>query len=264
MLRTLTSCRLPLATAGLALLPVFPLAAQTEAAGAIRVIATFDPAADVTTFELAEPLHGRELLAIQHALASAGFPPGALDGRIGESMRSALSAFQRDRGLRSCGCPTYETALALGLTPRVTQTIVGRGGRRPERSVEVVLPAGVPPEGSAGSAAAGEGTSASAADMTAGETGFATTPTWPGAAAPGLFIPIFPFHAPFVERMAPQPAEPAGGAPLGGARGRGLGTSPRVRPVPSPPGARPSPPPPGVRPVPPARRPPSETDAPSR
>ncbi len=246
--------------AGLSLLPLQSLPAQTGAAGSVRVIATYDPGAEETTFELAEPLHGRELLAIQRALEAAGFPPGALDGRIGEATRSALDAFQGDRGLRRCGCPTYETAMALGLTPRVIQTIVGRGTPRPDFSVEVIYPAGVPPEAPPGPAGAGGGAEAGAPEAAVG-TSPAAPPAWPGAAAPGLFIPIFPLSAPFVDPMAPRPAaEPPSGAPLGRIRGRGLGTSPRVRPAP-PPRARPAPPAPGRRPS----GPPSpETAAPRR
>lgn len=123
-------------------------AQPASAPTSIRVVETFHHDTGERSRHLVGRLTADEILAIQERLRErAGlqrFERGALD----EATRSALRRFQRERGLEVCGCATYETALALGLEPRVVLTrLVGAGDDgRGEPEVEVVYPSG--PSGS--------------------------------------------------------------------------------------------------------------------
>lgn len=55
---------------------------------------------------------------IQGALQSAGYSPGSQDGRIGPSTVSAVSAFQKSKGLDGNGVLTAATVKALGVSLR--------------------------------------------------------------------------------------------------------------------------------------------------
>lgn len=182
-------CRtIALATA-LALGPAAPVASQVQVeAPGIRMVATFDPATDARTFEVLEPMSASEVLALQSALARAGSDPGPLDARLGPGTRSALERFQRERGLRACGCVTHETVVALGLRPLVVQTIVGSA--RPVHGVEVILPTGPPPA-----------RPTAPTDPAAAEPAQPDAPTGYVEVEPGWWIPVFPHHPPVIEPL---------------------------------------------------------------
>lgn len=222
--------------------PARPLAAQGAESSGIRAVGRFDPASGETTYEVAEPLGGREVFAVQRALLRAGVSPGVLDGRLGPATRSALERFQRERGLRPCACVSDETVLALGLELRVTRVVVGPAGAGPSAgaSVRVIRPRGIVAEtGASGPAPAGRAGAGRATEEGAREEG-ARVLTGPGT--PGFWVPV----------IVPV------GPPIPGPGGEGTPTS---RPAPrgaTPPGIRP-PPPPRVTPPPgsaPRSRPP--------
>ncbi|MFQ5680397.1 MAG: peptidoglycan-binding domain-containing protein [Gemmatimonadota bacterium] len=147
---------------------VSPASLRARAGGpaAVRVVEHFDPESGARAREVMQPLTAREILGVQEALRRAGyaFPewPEA-PGRLGEGTRDALRRFQRDRELEPCGCPSYETVVALGLVPRVVMTVVrstsgesaarraleeeGEEGPPP---VEVIYPRSPPPESAPG------------------------------------------------------------------------------------------------------------------
>lgn len=54
-----------------------------------------------------------QILALQHGLAERGFDPGEPDGAFGPATRSALRAYQRDRGLVADGYPDRATLVEL-------------------------------------------------------------------------------------------------------------------------------------------------------
>lgn len=56
---------------------------------------------------------------LQSALWDAGFDPGGVDGVFGNGTRTAVEAFQRDRGLVDDGVVGFNTASALGLDPDI-------------------------------------------------------------------------------------------------------------------------------------------------
>ena len=91
----------------------------------IRVTAYASTAPERVEHRVASPLSAREVLAVQEALAAAGEDPGVRDGRMLDPTVIALNRFQVDAGLEICGCVSYETVLALGLTPLVVQTVIG-------------------------------------------------------------------------------------------------------------------------------------------
>lgn len=55
---------------------------------------------------------------IQGALRSAGYSPGSVDGQLGPSTVSAVSAFQKSKGLSGNGVLTAATVKALGVSLR--------------------------------------------------------------------------------------------------------------------------------------------------
>jgi peptidoglycan hydrolase-like protein with peptidoglycan-binding domain len=60
-----------------------------------------------------------EVLRLQVALARAGFDPGVRSGILDAETETSLRQFQLARGLEACGCPSYETVLALGVPVQV-------------------------------------------------------------------------------------------------------------------------------------------------
>ncbi len=58
------------------------------------------------------------IMRVQAALYSKGYDPGAIDGVLGATTKSALSSFQTDHGLVSSGAMTTETLNALGVSLR--------------------------------------------------------------------------------------------------------------------------------------------------
>jgi putative chitinase len=70
---------------------------------------------------------GPEVTALQQALQSAGFSPGAIDGSFGPGTEAAVLAFQRSSGIAADGVVGPNTATALGLAaiPSVPSAIPG-------------------------------------------------------------------------------------------------------------------------------------------
>lgn len=229
-----------LGAAGLAILlgaagwgPAPDLVAQVLEGGVavepgIRVVGRFDPATGHTTYRVAEPLAGREVLALQRALLRAGASPGTPDGRLGPATRAALRRFQAEQGLRPCGCPSYETVLALGLEPRVGRVVVGSGREADAGTgVRVIRPSGIV-AGTGGVGAPG------AEGVAAGEPGReGRSEVAPGEPPAGHWLPwivpgVLVVPGP---TLAPPP------------RNAGTPAPPRPPRGVSPPGIRPSPPP---------------------
>lgn len=119
-------------------------AASLGAQDAIR------PAEEIRVAEVANAFGARrevvadlwpdEVLRIQVELARAGYDPGVRTGRLDSETRRALTRFQAARRLVICGCPSYETVVALGIPPVVVvvRTYPAYGRER----VVVVVPGG--------------------------------------------------------------------------------------------------------------------------
>lgn len=58
---------------------------------------------------------GPDVAALQQALLTAGFSPGAIDGSFGAGTQAAVLAFQKSEGLAADGIVGPNTAAALGL-----------------------------------------------------------------------------------------------------------------------------------------------------
>ena len=78
---------------------------------------------------------GPDVTALQQALLTAGFSPGAIDGSFGAGTQAAVLAFQKSKGLAADGVVGPNTATALGLAaipsvpsaiPSVTVQIVSQ------------------------------------------------------------------------------------------------------------------------------------------
>jgi len=115
----------------------------------MRVIEVYDPATGDRVRRVAEDLTPSEISAVQRALGSQGYRVSTATGTLNPETRNALTEFQSERGLVICGCISYETVLALGLKPQVSQTIVGRtsgvsGLNRNRSLVDVVYAIPVP------------------------------------------------------------------------------------------------------------------------
>jgi putative chitinase len=93
---------------------------------------------------------GPDVVALQRALAAAGFAPGDFDGVFGGGTEAALIAFQRSEGLVADGVAGPKTASALGLdgfgeppnvTGAVTVAMVGAMfPSTPVRNIKANLP----------------------------------------------------------------------------------------------------------------------------
>ena len=94
----------------------------------VRVIEIYDPSTGDRVRRVAEDLTPSEISAVQRALAGQGYRVSVASGKLNPETRGALGEFQADRGLVICGCVSYETVIALGLKPRVSQTLVGPTG----------------------------------------------------------------------------------------------------------------------------------------
>ena len=70
---------------------------------------------------------GPNVTALQQALQSAGFSPGAIDGSFGGGTEAAVLAFQRSKGIAADGVVGPKTAMALGLAtiPSVPSAVEG-------------------------------------------------------------------------------------------------------------------------------------------
>ncbi|MDX1624343.1 MAG: peptidoglycan-binding domain-containing protein [Gemmatimonadota bacterium] len=131
---------LAMALAAAALGAAPPLYAQDEIepAEAIRVVERKSPyTGRVERLTVAELLPA-EVLRIQIALAEAGHDPGVRNGVLDAATREALTAFQVEEGLLICGCPTYQTIVALRIDPVVVAARPARGER--SRRVLIVGP----------------------------------------------------------------------------------------------------------------------------
>ncbi len=106
--------------AGLLLL-ASPMSAQDRIgpASSLRVIELVDASGSRLERSIMEPMLPAEVLRLQVALARAGFDPGVRSGVVDVETETALRQFQLARGLEACGCPSYETVLALGVPVQV-------------------------------------------------------------------------------------------------------------------------------------------------
>ncbi len=91
-------------------------------AQAIRVVELVDASGTRLERTVLEPMTPAEVLRLQVALGRSGFDPGVRSGIVDAETATALRQFQLARGLEACGCPSYETILALG----VPVDVVGR------------------------------------------------------------------------------------------------------------------------------------------
>lgn len=103
---------------------VGPLVAQDRIgpAPSVRVVELVDGSGTRLERTVLEPMTPAEVLRLQVALARAGYDPGVRSGVIDAETETALRQLQLARGLEACGCPSYETILALG----VPVDVVGR------------------------------------------------------------------------------------------------------------------------------------------
>lgn len=72
---------------------------------------------------------GIYVFVAQDALATLGYPAGGLDGVFGSGMHSAVSSFQRDRGLAAdgiIGCNTWTALTREALDKGQTPTVIGK------------------------------------------------------------------------------------------------------------------------------------------
>lgn len=271
-----------LAGVGLALSSGAPLSAQEllrpeprtagpTADGAIRVVERFDPAAGTRTREVVARPSPAEILRVQRALQREGHPVAGARGELDAATRQALRRFQRERGLEPCGCVSYETVLALGLSPVVVQTVLAGpaadAGADAAASVEVFYPKAGSEEGAApgapgtgGAAGAGEEITLSRAELETliGAVESARRDTWPATAtfAGTPFLPHFllphlallePLDAVSLRLLLQRLREegllgPEGGTASSEPLGRGRDRERSMRTRPAPPG-RPAPPP---------------------
>lgn len=88
-------------------------------ASSLRVIELVDGSGTRLERTILEPMLPAEVLRLQVALARAGFDPGVRTGILDTETETSLRQFQLARGLEVCGCPSYETVLALGVPVQV-------------------------------------------------------------------------------------------------------------------------------------------------
>jgi S1-C subfamily serine protease len=88
------------------------------------------------------------IAAVQRALASLGYDPGAPDGQMGPRTQSAIAAFQRERGLPQTGLLDGQTLAALRATAAGTpaQAADGKPPSVPQpQAITGAVAAGKPP-----------------------------------------------------------------------------------------------------------------------
>lgn len=90
-----------------------------EPAEAIRVVELVSRTTGRLERDVASPAWPSEILRVQVELAAVGFDPRVRTGALDRSTRRSLRRFQIARGLRICGCLTYETIVALAIHPVV-------------------------------------------------------------------------------------------------------------------------------------------------
>ncbi len=95
---------------------------------------------------LAEGAQGREVVALQTALAAQGFQPGTIDGEFGPLTGTAVANFQRARSLAATGTADPATLNALGLAQAETAAapLAGSTGSttmQPQDLLKIVLDA---------------------------------------------------------------------------------------------------------------------------
>ncbi len=84
---------------------------------------------------------GPEAIALQQALKTHGFDPGAIDGDFGPGTEAAVIAFQRSERLDPDGKVGPDTGIALGLPPSVAQEgVVDVTGQVTARMVSRMFP----------------------------------------------------------------------------------------------------------------------------
>ena len=138
---SITRLAVPSSTIALALTLLASLALAQDRIGpaqAIRVVELVDVSGTRLERTVLEPMTPAEVLRLQVALGRAGFDPGVRSGIVDAETATALQQFQLARGLEACGCPSYETILALG----VRVDVVGRAEIR--RAAGVRTAAGDP------------------------------------------------------------------------------------------------------------------------
>ncbi|MGH7549278.1 MAG: peptidoglycan-binding domain-containing protein [Gemmatimonadota bacterium] len=110
-----------LALAAGLLLVAGPVRAQDRIgpASSLRVVELVDTSGARLERTILEPMLPAEVLRLQIALTRAGFDPGVRSGIVDIETETALRQFQLARGLEACGCPSYETVLALGVPVQV-------------------------------------------------------------------------------------------------------------------------------------------------
>jgi peptidoglycan hydrolase-like protein with peptidoglycan-binding domain len=89
---------------------------------------TGDPGQRDTGSTQREPVTGSNVLAVQTALAAAGFSPGKLDGVMGPKTRAAIKAYQAANGLTVDGIVGKNTAASLSSVPVATSVDPATGG----------------------------------------------------------------------------------------------------------------------------------------
>jgi hypothetical protein len=95
------------------------------AAPTIRVVERIETGSRRVTRFVVEDLTPAEILRLQVELDRAGYDPRSRTGILDERTRRELTRFQSARGLEICGCVTYETIVALGITPDVVARVEG-------------------------------------------------------------------------------------------------------------------------------------------
>jgi peptidoglycan hydrolase-like protein with peptidoglycan-binding domain len=108
-------------------------------APAIRVVELVDASGTRLERTVLEPMTPAEILRLQVALSGAGYDPGVRSGVVDAETATALRQFQLARGLDACGCPSYETILALG----VPVDVVGRAEIRRATGIRTAAGEGV-------------------------------------------------------------------------------------------------------------------------
>ncbi|MFD7883973.1 N-acetylmuramoyl-L-alanine amidase [Streptomyces bauhiniae] len=97
---------------------------------------------------------GAQVSAAQSLLNAAGFDAGTVDGSFGTKTASAVTAFQKARGLGAdgvVGARTWTALLSAGSTPALSQGSTGAAVQRLQRALTAALGRTVTPDGDFGS-----------------------------------------------------------------------------------------------------------------